>query len=424
VLLFSCFFSGCSASSKPYENGSGDDAVYSWVRDTEFSSLSNEQQRDAIIYDILFEEGYDSSFYIDTAVGQDGSIYVIGGLFAASADAETTAVLIRYDSDLNILADVRKPHYSFSGIAIDSEGNVYATGAPCYYRFSEEYRMEFFHYYQSEIIKYNFTLEELAVVELNDIPVDTLESYSGRIAIAPDGSVYVAAYRTVVKLDNKLVTQVAVTFESDLHSTIGTIAIAPDGAVFVIATQFTTADNGVETMLLKYNANLVLLNEVRKNEAVANYFWGLAIAADGSAYTVLYTHNEYPDVNPSGSVIRFDSNLTEIDSVVVDSLLQVPGGYLRGCGWRASLTVDDDGFVYMTSGESAWIVLFDSDLTPLNVVCLPLFGNHGYRYGSPRLLSVAIALDGAVYSIGEYRATMIDGVLEVDRGYSAGIIVK
>ena len=370
---------------------------YVWANDLDFNDLSTAEQLELISYDTLIEDDYYSE-YQSVVIGPDGSIYVIGYLF--DTEGPSIAILIRYDSDLNRVAVIRKPSYRFFGLDIDSEGNVYTTGELWeYVDIDGDVDIETIQY---ELIKYDSTLDQLALVALDKSPRS--------IAIAPDGSVYVTGLiGFITKYDRELVLQKTVPLDNDPW--IDSIKVTPDGSVYVIAekhhftgepyiSEFISSD----AILIKYDSDLVWQCETRKDKPGYNCFIGLAIGSDESIYVTLL-YDQQTNVVPSiSSIIKYDSNLTEANSVdcsVLDTRFREPRGEPWGrFGYFGPLTISAEGFIYVAAHNfehRGGMVLFNDDLIPLNVVFFPV-----HLGIDPQLFNIAINPNGSVYVIGSY----------------------
>jgi len=91
------------------------------------------------------------------------------------------------------------------------------------------------------------------------------------MAIAPDGSVYVAGIGFISKYDRELVLHKTVALDD--NPWINSIKVAPDGAVYIAADILhysgepkVSVVSGTDAILVKLNSDLEYQCEVRKNE--------------------------------------------------------------------------------------------------------------------------------------------------------------
>jgi hypothetical protein len=186
------------------------------------------------------------------------------------------------------------------------------------------------------------------------------------------------------------------------------VAVASDGSVYVAGT---TADNGVDAALLKFDANGTLLWERSWGGVETDSAGGVAVSADGSVYIAGRT-TSFPTGSAGTFVVKFDPSGNVVWQRVWD-----------GTAGAEALTVAPDGSVYAAGS----IVRPGSGFAEFDILTLKITPAGSLvwarTYAAGEVIDarggMAAASDGSVYLAGAIQAAGGGGIVGI-----AALIVK
>ena len=354
LLSGSCLLSACTktneqstvnnpANNAPLELPDG--YGYSWTRDTNFSSLSAEEQLE-LVNTAFIEEGFLAQVHsIDIAPNED--IYVSGAVtYGTAADihgdsATYCALLVRYDKDLNLIKSLIVSDYgAFFTIGIDNNGYIYVEGTD-----HDGYT----------IVKYDAALNEVRRQET--MPLTSLNStvFSADGYLFMSGSIMtnieeysfsaiIAKYTTDLELVDY------VTWDDDRINNFQKLAVASDNSVYAIGNAAAPNLLDFTAVLCKYDSNLELLQTVIKTKKTNLRFDDIAIGKDDSVFVLYdpgYTESARTNDTFEHIIIKYSANLDELCLFSSENVLSAETDSFQyfSC-YLSSLAVDKNGFVY------------------------------------------------------------------------------
>ncbi|MCL2632788.1 MAG: hypothetical protein FWD45_06885, partial [Coriobacteriia bacterium] len=348
-------------------------------------------------------------------VSSDGSVYALG----TTSSAETAYdVIIRYDSELNQLAFLSSqttPYDDFRAIALAPDGSVYVS-----YSGGEEID------YDMGVVKYRSDLVEIASIVTTAWLMDMVVSQDGTLYAVGTDITYDES-RTpvgiVVKYDSELNRIGSAYWNYGQASLFHSLAVATDGSVYTLANTYATPDtDDPEAYLVKFDSNLTQLNQITRKENLYNNFTCLVVDSSGAVFVVF---NSSSATTTASCLIKFDPDLNEIDSLATNEIRSDYFTYSE-FPWGvdiSALAIDSEGFIYAAGsagttgrGSDPVIVLLNNDLKIANIVVWPGSNDES-------LVDIALSADAQVYTVGEVAQAANEGAYYGASGSSA-IIMK
>lgn len=414
--------SGCTdtSSSLPTSPGSSSNNenlqelpyrdVYSWTRDSAFSSLSPSDQLNKVNMEFYEVEGYAFTSFKAVSGNSGGDIYAIG--CATDDHKPAKALIVRYDDNLNIKAYSLEPSDEredvlFYALVIDNADFVYAVGA--------FYNKENSDDYGGVVIKYDAELNKLSRLDIPQVFLASIGTSSG-------DSLFVCGLRNnnkditgvIAKCSNELVLLESQEISVELYTGFEKLVVDSDDSVYITGWSAVDDNRRVSTAyLLKYSSDLEPLGSVLRSAhngwEGSNKFFNLVIGKDDSIY-VTFNHDDLlQEQRVPHTIIRYSSSLKELGSISVaelpeDSSSNRPPGFeeYRNDIFVRSLAVDQEGFLYcFSTGDSIAkptisVSLLSDELSVLNTAVFE-FASTG---DGPSSIETTVSSNGEVFIVG------------------------
>jgi len=272
----------------------------------------------------------------NVAVDNDGNYIAIGGVEAGSHIGESDKLIVKFDSNLNILiAKIygETGYNNFTGIAVDNSGNyiavAYAGGSAL-------------------IIKLDSNLNKLAAKSYGGSNND---SFYG-VAVDNNGNYIAVGYTSsegqgnsdalIVKFDSNLNKLAAKSYGGDNDDVFYDIAV--DNNENYIAVGYTKSEGrgGYNALIVKFDSNLNKLAAKVYGGDSDDVFYDIAVDNDGNYIVVGYT-NSNSQSGYSSLIIKFDSNLNKLAD-------KVYGEGSNGTAFSFNGIIIDNNGNYIVSG--------------------------------------------------------------------------
>ncbi|MCL2632787.1 MAG: hypothetical protein FWD45_06880 [Coriobacteriia bacterium] len=334
------------------------------------------------------------TYFHSVAASVDGYIYAVRSLYSYDS---SESMIVKYDSDLNRVAYLRSSDTPYDAFGIRIAVAPDGSIFVAYFINNGS---------DTGIIKYDTDFVEIASTE-------TRFGYTVLVA-SEDGSLYAAGWHpqdedyylsigVIIKYNSDLNEVCSLVWDNDKRDEFFDLAVAPDGSVYALGSSILYQQSPFEAYLFKYNSNLVLQGEFVKSESDSmNQFSSLAVDANGSIFIVWDTNDYW--YGSRSFLLKLDSNLDEVASLDTNEIRSdffSRSEFDSGMDIRA-LAVDPEGYIYAagqagtaTRRGDAAIVLLDNDLRIANIVAWPRENR------TESFHDIAISADGIVYAAGE-----------------------
>ena len=261
---------------------------------------------------ISLYSGAADDVFQSVAVDSTNNSYCVG--YTKSEGLGTNeALIVKFDSNLNILAKKRyggSANENFEDVAIDASGNVYCVG----FTASEGGGSG-----ECLIVKYDSNLNILARKYYGGASVDDLfhgvviDSAGNIICVGGDRSegvgstIYINAL--IVKFDSSLNILARKVYGGANDDQF--ISVTTDSSNNIICAGYTMSEGsgGTDALIVKFDTNLNILARKRYGGTGNEYFQSVAIDASGNIYCAGYTTSEGGGTWNNALIIKFDSNL-------------------------------------------------------------------------------------------------------------------
>ena len=263
---------------------------------------------------IVATENYDEtdySYFYNVAVDDDGNYITVGDIGSGTQD-NNNILIAKFDKDLNKLASKIYSIYnngSLSSIAIDKDGNYVAIG----YMTLKDKKCD-----SALIVKFDKDLNILSDKIYNgngnscfyDIEIDSNNDYIivGYDQLKNKNNYYDGL---IVKFDSNLNKLSAKTYGGDYADIFNSIAIDYDGNYIIVGSTGSEGPGNNSASIIKFDKNLnVLIAKIYGGNGI-DYFHSIVIDDDGNYITVGYTDGK-------DQIVKFDKDLNVLTTKICD----------------------------------------------------------------------------------------------------------
>jgi len=312
----------------------------------------------------------------------------------------------------SIYQAVYKKFFTFTSHVIGSDGAIYLAG------FKTEYKSGPFSglYDNFVVAKYDYSGNPIWFKMFSNSIRDSNLKYYPDIAVAPDGSLYVATYNFVAKLDQNGNIEFYRTFGGYNYQVSG-IDVAPDGSLYI--TGEVNANHYDDAFVAKINPAGKLIWFITVGGVNGDYGYDIVATPDGGAYLIGETFSFGPGCCAYGRYYLFVARIDRDGNLLWFKTYSgvKSGNVLPIAPLRA--TIAPDGGIYVTG----YVESFSTDEYSNDIVIMKIDQNGNLVWlktiksepGNGDIgRDVAVDSNGNVYVAGEYKSYSIGIVAVLD----------
>jgi hypothetical protein len=310
------------------------------------------------VLELIYGSTYQDAFS-GVTINSEGNIYAVGASFGSSY---SQCIIVKFDSSLNIViqkAYATTYNDAFNKIAIDQSGNIFVVG----YESSSSTKSK------ALIIKFDSDLNKLAAKiygttgyseYFNDIVID-----SSNNIIVVGGTNYEGTTEDclIIKFNSSLSILARKIYGGSNHDYFNAVTVDSSDNIYAVGYTLSEGSGLSDAIIVKFDSSLNKLAGKRYGLANNDYYNGVAVDSSDNIYAVGYGYDTVGSVN--GIITKFDSSLNVL-------IKKYYGG--TDSDSFASIEIDKDdniyvvGNTYSVAGSYAegLLVKFDTSLVLIN----------------------------------------------------------
>ena len=300
--------------------------------------------------------GYNNDYFDFITVDNYGNYIVIGNT-ASEGQGSNDALIVKFNSDLNIIAaKIYGGNYYdyFESVKVDNNGNYIVVGNT----FSEGQGNS-----DALIVKFDSNLNILAAKIYGGSDIDSFES----IVIDNSGNYIIAGYTRsegqgnidalIVKFNSDLNIIAAKTYGGSDDDSFYNVAVDDDGNYITVGDTFSEGQGSNNALIVKFNNNLTISNAKIYGKSNLDYFYDIIIGNDGNYIAVgnTYFNGSYCGLISKISYLPSGAFTSNLGYVFDDSNLTLT---------NSNLTLANSNLTFANVSN---FILADSNLMLLNI---------------------------------------------------------